>query len=73
MRAPVADQARFLGANARRLYNIQAPTTIMGGSRKSSGRLVADGGEVGPPSSQRPPSLAGSPPAQGTRAMGPPA
>ena len=26
---PVADQAKFLGANARRLYNIQAPTTII--------------------------------------------
>jgi hypothetical protein len=26
---PVADQARFLGANARRLYNIKAPTTII--------------------------------------------
>src|SRR5713101_8442252 len=26
---PVADQAKFLGANARRLYNIQPPTTII--------------------------------------------
>src|SRR6266705_2677898 len=26
---PVADQAKFLGANARRLYNIQAPATII--------------------------------------------
>jgi predicted TIM-barrel fold metal-dependent hydrolase len=26
---PVADQAKFLGANARRLYNIKPPTTII--------------------------------------------
>ena len=26
---PVADQAKFLGANARCLYNIQPPTTII--------------------------------------------
>ena len=26
---PVVDQAKFLGANARRLYNIQPPTTII--------------------------------------------
>ena len=26
---PVADQAKFLGANARRLYNIEAPETII--------------------------------------------
>jgi hypothetical protein len=26
---PVADQAKFLGVNARRLYNITPPTTII--------------------------------------------
>ena len=26
---PVADQAKFLGANARRLYNIAAPRTFI--------------------------------------------
>jgi len=26
---PVADQIKFLGANARRLYNITPPTTII--------------------------------------------
>ena len=26
---PVADQAKFLGANAHRLYNIMPPTTII--------------------------------------------
>ena len=62
---PVADQAKFLGANARRLY-------IPGARRRSSradlwnpaARLVADGGGGRGRPRRRPPSLAGSPPAQ---------